>query len=494
MPSTATLSRSATAPRAEADDSPDVIERIEAWVASYLDGLDSTNKLANLQDWQSHALEVFTPKSRVDTKAKKVEAAVGWKRLSLSRKHGATIVHLRDEILVRESDIQEFADELTDLIEAGHRRIVLDFGNVDRLSCSILPHLSEAAKRCAEGNLGELRVFNLRPSVVPVVGLYPMAHGLSLPTSESAAVDGHWPGADLPRPLPEALLAGFLPPRPSVLHHESKGHSDMTADSGMPRLTAGLAFCLEVRTGSSRGRKVPVGKRGLMIGREAGCQIRSEHALLSRRHARVRVQGGRVYLLDLGSTNGTLHNGQPVGPEEVQLRPGDQIEVGPLKFSITIDARNSSRAPGEDEIAHWLGPEPDDLPPVASDEDTAYDVPATTHPLRMEVIEDVLVVTPLDPQLLGGADVSVFRDEMAALLESATPHRVVVNLKLSARLSNAAVGVLVAHHMRLDRLGGALRLAEPHVRVAEILNQIRLPLILDVFQSEDEAVLASWGR
>ena len=67
-------------------------------------------------------------------------------------------------------------------------------------------------------------------------------------------------------------------------------------------------------------------------------------------------------------------------------------------------------------------------------------------------------------------------------------------MKLVNRLSNAAVGVLVAHHIRLDRLGGALRLCEPHARVAEVLNQIRLPLLLDVYPAEDEAVLATWDK
>ena len=163
-----------------------------------------------------------------------------------------------------------------------------------------------------------------------------------------------------------------------------------------------------------------------------------------------------------------------------------------MRFSIAVDLRSQPKAPDDDDIAHWLGPEPDGRPRRRS-EDTAYDVPSTSSPIRRQVIEGVLILTPLDPQL-NGSDVSILRDELAALLEAPAPHRVVINLKLVARLSNAAVGLLCAHHVRLDRMGGAVRLCEPHARVAEILNQIRLPLLLDVYPTEEEAVLSSWDR
>lgn len=500
MPRAATLSRTVQPPAAAlADDTPDVIGRIEAWVASYLDGLDAKNNLANLQDWQTHALEIFNPRAvRPNFKEKKIEAAAGWKRVSICRKHGATVIKLRDQILVKEGDLDEFNEELIDLIEAGHRRIVLDFGNVERLSCGILPMLADASRRCAEGGLGQLRLFNLQPDVAPVVGLCPLTRSLNVPADEASAIDGAWPGADVPRPLPEALLASLVPPRPSLRtaepELEPEESDSMAPEFDAPLPAPALAYALVVQTGSTKGRPVPIGERGLTIGRDEKCKIRSQHASLSRRHAVIWARKGRVYIRDLGSTNGTLVNDQAMGLDDIRLRPGDRIQVGPLKFTITLDVANCTKAPNEDEIIHWLGADSEDTIPFASDEDTVYDVPSTTNPVRTQVIEDVLVVTPLDPQLLGGQDVSVFRDELAALLEAPAPHRVVVNLKLSSRLSNAAVGVLVAHHIRLDRLGGALRLAEPHVRVAEVLNQIRLPLILDVYASEDEAVLASWGR
>jgi pSer/pThr/pTyr-binding forkhead associated (FHA) protein len=49
---------------------------------------------------------------------------------------------------------------------------------------------------------------------------------------------------------------------------------------------------------------------------------------LSRRHARIFVEEGVVYLADLGSKNGTTVNGKPLHQSIVQLRDGDEIGLG----------------------------------------------------------------------------------------------------------------------------------------------------------------------
>ncbi len=496
MPRAETMTtRAGTQPGPVVAEGPDVIERIEAWVASYLDGNDSAGKTSSMQDWQKHALELFNPKKhRADLKGKKAEAPTGWKRVAIARKHhGATVIRLKDQTLVKETDLQEFGEELLDMIEAGNSRIVLDFMAVERLSCGIVPILADAARLCSEGGRGELRMINLHPEIAGVLGLSPLTRNLCSASNELSAVEGDWPGAGVPRPLPETLLVSLLPSKfadiPPIM---SENGLKMPTNTELEHRPS-LAFRLIIQSGSAKGRAVPILERGLVIGRDPNCQIRSEHAFLSRRHARLRMINGRVNLQDLGSTNGTLLNDQRLGQDEIEVHPGDRLEIGPLKFTVALDPKSSRRAPNEDEIADWLGPEPDEIA-AAPGEETIYDVPASSHPLKREIIEDVLVLTPLDPQLLSGTDVSIFRDELAELLGATAPHRVVVNLKLVNRLSNAAVGILVAHHIRLDRMGGALRLCEPHARVAEVLNQIRLPLLLDVHSSEDEAVLSAWDR
>jgi hypothetical protein len=57
---------------------------------------------------------------------------------------------------------------------------------------------------------------------------------------------------------------------------------------------------------------------------------------VSRRHARIFARGGRYYVMDLGSSRGTLLNGKPLGREkEQELHGGDRLAMGPLEFLFT---------------------------------------------------------------------------------------------------------------------------------------------------------------
>jgi pSer/pThr/pTyr-binding forkhead associated (FHA) protein len=50
---------------------------------------------------------------------------------------------------------------------------------------------------------------------------------------------------------------------------------------------------------------------------------------VSRKHAEIRRKAVEFYLVDLGSTNGTMLNGQPLRPViENQLKHGDRIRMG----------------------------------------------------------------------------------------------------------------------------------------------------------------------
>lgn len=53
----------------------------------------------------------------------------------------------------------------------------------------------------------------------------------------------------------------------------------------------------------------------------------------SREHAHIRREGRKTFLDDLGSTNGTFLNGERV-LGSVQLRDGDQIAIGEVKFTF----------------------------------------------------------------------------------------------------------------------------------------------------------------
>ena len=76
-----------------------------------------------------------------------------------------------------------------------------------------------------------------------------------------------------------------------------------------------------------RGRTFELGDE-LTIGRASGCQVALEDdKAVSQLHARLFRRDGRLYLEDLGSTNGTYLNAKKVtGP--VALHRGDRLQVG----------------------------------------------------------------------------------------------------------------------------------------------------------------------
>ncbi len=64
-----------------------------------------------------------------------------------------------------------------------------------------------------------------------------------------------------------------------------------------------------------------------LVGRSPQCAIMLPSHTVSRRHAQIRREGERFLLRDLGSTNGTLLNSEPVIGEEA-LKDRDEIGIG----------------------------------------------------------------------------------------------------------------------------------------------------------------------
>jgi hypothetical protein len=64
-----------------------------------------------------------------------------------------------------------------------------------------------------------------------------------------------------------------------------------------------------------------------LVGRSANCQVTLDDPLVSREHARIRIQGGTAVVEDLGSRNGVLVGGQPI-TRAAALSNGDRIRIG----------------------------------------------------------------------------------------------------------------------------------------------------------------------
>lgn len=87
--------------------------------------------------------------------------------------------------------------------------------------------------------------------------------------------------------------------------------------------------------GKQLGNRFRLGPGAVIeIGRSPSCEISLPEVLsISRTHARIEHQGSRVIVEDLGSTNGTFVNDEPVKGEH-QLRSGDRCQVGAVHFKF----------------------------------------------------------------------------------------------------------------------------------------------------------------
>lgn len=95
---------------------------------------------------------------------------------------------------------------------------------------------------------------------------------------------------------------------------------------------------LVVVKGNPRGRTLTFGPGEYLFGRGPECHIRPDSEWVSRQHCLFSVRNETIHLKDLGSTNGTLVNGQRLVGER-HLAHGDTIQVGPLALQVQVADR-----------------------------------------------------------------------------------------------------------------------------------------------------------
>lgn len=113
-------------------------------------------------------------------------------------------------------------------------------------------------------------------------------------------------------------------------------------------------------------RRYPLTRPVTAIGRIEDNDIVLAHLSLSRRHARVEIDDGRVVLIDEGSKNGTWVNGQSI--DRAVLRHGDRLRLGDIDLVFADDTRSGMvpvsehnlPSPGRS-LSDYLGPGPSGL-------------------------------------------------------------------------------------------------------------------------------------
>jgi len=104
----------------------------------------------------------------------------------------------------------------------------------------------------------------------------------------------------------------------------------MTTKALKPR-TSRLAPRLITNSGPDTGNEYIIRKQTTLIGRNESCDVVVADPLVSRRHCQISWDGVYCTLEDLGSTNGTLVNGQLL-TSAYALRPGDKLQVADVVF------------------------------------------------------------------------------------------------------------------------------------------------------------------
>ncbi|NUN16266.1 MAG: FHA domain-containing protein, partial [Myxococcales bacterium] len=111
-------------------------------------------------------------------------------------------------------------------------------------------------------------------------------------------------------------------------------HSEKTVMMGAEARAALARAMLHVDAGPDKGFSYPVAGAATTVGRGSSCDIVLNDQHVSRQHFRLEMRGGAYVLVDSGSGNGTVVNGQKAA--EVVLQDGAEIALGSTKLRFVL--------------------------------------------------------------------------------------------------------------------------------------------------------------
>ncbi len=466
--------------------------KLEDWIASTIDH-ESSPSLSPATIWNRLIAGLPGARGRKHPLGARGEARTlppVWARFQVAYKRGITIVRLVDKNLVKSTRLEELRNELLDLIAADNHRLIVDLSGVERFSSWVAAIMVEAAGRATQRPGGALKLRGVDERNQRVFSMAGRVR-IGFAADQAAALASPWPAPPGPPALPVEILSALFSSAetaPSPRTPAASGRAPRReADAGR--------VVLLIQMGGGKARVVPVTKPRYLIGRQQGCDLRLSSSMISKQHAALIERDGSLYVQDLASTNGTMVRGTPLRNGETVVNHGDRIQFGPVVCTVQIDARGPHKAAPRfhDEDDHAF-----DSPGAAVDHGPTLTFPtsgldaAIDSRIHYELIQDVLVVTPKLPNLEEDPDIDAIRGALHGLIEQALPRRVVVNLENVDQLAPRAIGVLLAHHLRLDDLGGSLRICQGRARIMTVLHQVRLTMLVECYPTLDQAVLDAW--
>jgi hypothetical protein len=87
------------------------------------------------------------------------------------------------------------------------------------------------------------------------------------------------------------------------------------------------SYVLRFISGKYQGGEFPIAAdKQILIGRSSDLDMVLVEDMVSRKHARIAMQGDQIWIEDLGSTNGTFVNGEKI--KRARLKEGDRVLIG----------------------------------------------------------------------------------------------------------------------------------------------------------------------
>ncbi len=191
----------------EGDLEPDHEGRIERWIVSNLENDGSAKDALGSGLLMAKAASRKQVPEGPATSPPQAVTNDPWTRFHVVKRGEITVVKLLDSSLVRETILAELDEQLNVLIDAGVRRIVLDFHRVERLSCHLIVTLAKAYRRCTSTTGGLLRICRLGPEVAEILAIAGLVPQVEHFADEKSAVEKPWPGPAVILPLPISILS-----------------------------------------------------------------------------------------------------------------------------------------------------------------------------------------------------------------------------------------------------------------------------------------------
>jgi anti-anti-sigma factor len=266
--------------------------------------------------------------------------------------------------------------------------------------------------------------------------------------------------------------------------------------------------------GEWENRLISVDKPEFTIGRSADCDLPFDHSLVSLQHCRIRHEGDKLSVEDLGSVFGTTVNGRKV--RATDLHDGDRLKVGPTTFMVALTAARAETigsqgvyVEDEEGAPTSRGRDPNDdtkavekareiferLTLTRAKHDPARPVvhAADRNKSKVEVedADGITVVNILERSIVQESEIEQIGEELERLIDKGR-RNILLDFGQVKHMSSQAVGLLLQAQKRCKAGGGVLKVCSPNPEVAEIFKITNLPRVIEIHADNDQALQGAW--